>query len=97
MVQWRLESPKKKQLTLEKPAADKQDKAPHLQGEETATAITRSQLEEFRAEGAAAARERKVTPVPPPVRTGWSLGRHKRGRGGAELEAIPEVASSHDI
>ena len=97
MVQWRLESPKKKQLTLEKPAADKQDK-PHTYREKRQPQPSpRSQLEEFRAEGAAAARERKVTPVPPPVRTGWSLGRHKRGRGGAELEAIPEVASSHDI
>ena len=97
-MQWRLQSPKQKQLIPEPTAAgspgnDREKREAHPSPS--------SQLAEFRpdrgggGEVVGGRRGRKVTPVPPPTRAGRWRGRG--GGGGRELEAIPEVASSHSL
>ena len=110
-MQWRLQSPKQKQLTPELVAPPGNDRdTPHNTARERRAppSSPSSQLAEFRPEGGVSSgdvsgggvsgggkRNRKVTPIPPPTRGGrhWRRG----GGGGGELEAIPEVASSHSL
>ena len=115
MVQWRLESPKPRQLTPEPkdPPTNSDRDTAHTYKEKTQPYTSpSSQLEEFRAEGdgketrgrktgvaGGGKRGRKVTPVPSQPLRGQGMGiRHRKGKGAAgELEAIPEVVSSHSL
>jgi hypothetical protein len=102
VVQWRLQSPQLKQLTPEQsgaPPGNNRDTPSNTYREQRrAEPSPKSQLAEFRLEPevGGTGRRRKVTPVPPPTRGGRPR-RPRGGGGGTDLEAIPEVASSHSL
>lgn len=100
MVQWRLESPKKKTVTPERqdhPVRNTDDiDLPHSYSEkEHKHTSPKSQLAEFKEDGQGKGRGKRGAAIPPTRGRGNGRVRQKKGRG--ELEAIPEVASSHDI
>ncbi|CAI8041298.1 Catenin alpha [Geodia barretti] len=104
VVQWRLQSPQLKQLTPEQsgapPGNNRDTPSKTYREQRRAEPSPISQLEEFQSEPevGGTGRRRKVTPVPAPTRGGRPRRpRGGGGGGGTDLEAIPEVASSHSL
>ena len=104
VVQWRLQSPQLKQSTPEQsgapPGNNRDTPSKTYREQRRAEPSPISQLEEFQSEPevGGTGRRRKVTPVPAPTRGGRPRRpRGGGGGGGTDLEAIPEVASSHSL
>ena len=102
MVQWRLESPKKKQLTpepgeLREETLDDID-TPYTYREKKRSDVSPStQLLEFRAERQRGGNTSRGAGAAAAV-GGRGSGRWKGDRGGrADLEAIPEVSSTNTL